>query len=89
MTTMFEAGNNYPTDDALGHEWVSEGDIHDMDTREARQKLNEQNLKAIIEEPTESQRRMKDGQRRRADALYGKRDPVTWDDYEQGCRLPF
>jgi hypothetical protein len=54
-----------------------------MDAREVRQNLNEQNVKAIIEEPTENQRRMKDGQRWRADALYGKRDPVTWDDYEQ------
>jgi hypothetical protein len=60
-----------------------------MDTREARQKLNEHKVKAIIEVPPEKQRRMKDGQRWRADALYGKRDPVTWDDYEQGCRLPF
>jgi hypothetical protein len=49
---MFESGKTYPPDDALGHEWVSEGDIHDiMDTREAIQKLNEQNLKAIIEAP--------------------------------------
>jgi hypothetical protein len=59
-----------------------------MDTREAIQKLNEQKVKAIIEAPPEKQR-MKDGQQRRDNALYGKRDPVTWDDYEQGCRLPF
>jgi hypothetical protein len=40
MTIIFEAGKTYPPDDALGHEWVSEGAIHDMDTRDARQKLN-------------------------------------------------
>jgi hypothetical protein len=77
MTMMFEAGKTYPTDDALGHECVCEGSIHDMDTHDARQKLNELNVKAIIEAPPEKQRRMKDGQQRRADALYGKRDPVT------------
>jgi hypothetical protein len=32
-TIMFEAGKTYPPDDVLGHEWVSEGAIHDMDTR--------------------------------------------------------
>jgi hypothetical protein len=32
---------------------------------------------------------MKDRQQRRANALYGKRDPDTWEDYEQGYRLPF
>jgi hypothetical protein len=89
MTMMFEAGKTYPPDDALGHEWVSDGAIHDMDTRYARQKLNEQKVKAIIEAPPEKQRRMEDGQRRRADALYGKRDPVAWDDNEQGCQFPF
>jgi hypothetical protein len=89
MTMMLEAGKTYPPDDALGHELVSEGAIHDMDTREARQKLNERKVKAIIEAPPEKQRRMKDRQQRRGNALYGKRDPVTWDDYEQGCRLPF
>jgi predicted site-specific integrase-resolvase len=52
----------YPPNDALGHEWVSEGAIHDMDTREARQKLNEQKVKAIIEAPPEKQRIIKDGQ---------------------------
>jgi hypothetical protein len=36
MTMTFEAGKTYPPYDALGHEWVSEGDIHDMDTRTAR-----------------------------------------------------
>jgi hypothetical protein len=41
ITVMFEAGNTTPPGDALGHEWVYEGAIHDMDTREARQKLNE------------------------------------------------
>jgi hypothetical protein len=39
MAMMFESENTYPPDDALGHEWVSEGAIHDMDTREERQKL--------------------------------------------------
>jgi hypothetical protein len=48
MTMMFEAGKTYPPDDALGHEWVSEGAIHDMDTREARQKVNEQNGKLLL-----------------------------------------
>jgi hypothetical protein len=33
---MFEAEKTYPPDDTLVHEWVSKGDIHDMDTREAR-----------------------------------------------------
>jgi hypothetical protein len=60
-----------------------------MDIREARQKLNEEKVKAIIELPPEKQRIMKDRQQRHANALYGKRDIVTWDDYEQGCRLPF
>jgi hypothetical protein len=41
MTMIFEAGNTNPPDDALGHEWVYEGAIHDMDTRKARQRLNE------------------------------------------------
>jgi hypothetical protein len=62
MTMMFEAGKTYPPDDVLGHEWAYEGDIHDMDVHEARQKLNEQKVKAIIEAPPEKQRRMKDGQ---------------------------
>jgi hypothetical protein len=72
MTMIFEAGKTYPPYDALGHEWVSEGDIHDMDTREARQKLNEQNVKAIIEAHPEKRRIMKDGKQRRANALNGK-----------------
>jgi hypothetical protein len=72
MTMMFEAGKTYPPDDVLGHEWVSEGDIHDMDTREARQKLNEKKVKAIIEAPPEKQGRMKYRQQRRANALYRK-----------------
>jgi hypothetical protein len=88
MTMMFESGKTYPPDDALGHEWVSEGAIHDMDTCEVRQNLNEQKLKAIIGAPPEKQRRMKDVQQRHDDALYDKRDPVKWDDYEQGCWLP-
>jgi hypothetical protein len=46
-------------------------------------------VKAIIEAPLHNQRRMKVGQRQCADALYGKRDPVTWDEYEHGCRLSF
>jgi hypothetical protein len=89
MTMIFEAGKTYPPDDALGHEWISEGAIHDMNTQEARQKLDEQKVKSIIEAPPEKQKIMKDGQRRRADTLNGKRDPVTWDDYEQGCRVSF
>jgi hypothetical protein len=89
MTMMFESGKTCPPDDALGCEWVSEGAIHDMDTRGAIQNLNEQKVKAIIDAPPENKIRTEDGQRRRADALYGKKDPATWDDYEQGCRLPF
>jgi hypothetical protein len=89
VTMMFEAGNTYPPDDVLGHEWVSEGAIHDMETREARQKLNERKVKAVIEAPPEKQRRMKNSEQWRGNALYGKRDPVKWDDYEQGCWLPF
>jgi hypothetical protein len=40
---------------------MQRGDIHDMDTREARQKINEQKVEAIIEAPPEKQRRKKDG----------------------------
>jgi hypothetical protein len=72
MTMMPESGKAYPPDDALGNEWVSEGAIHDMDIREARQNLNEQKVKAIIQAPPEKQRRMEDGQQRYAGALYGK-----------------
>jgi hypothetical protein len=88
MTMMFETGNTYPRDDALGHEWVSEVAIHDMDTCEARQKLNEQQVKAIIEAPPEKQRRMKDRQQLRANALHGKRDPFTWVDSVKLRPLP-
>jgi hypothetical protein len=58
MTMMFEAGKTYPPDDALVCEWVSDGAICDMDTREAIQNLNEQKVKAIIQPPPEKQRRM-------------------------------
>jgi hypothetical protein len=48
MTMMFEAGKTYPPDDVLGHEWVSEGAMHGMDTRGAIQKLNEKRLKLLL-----------------------------------------
>jgi hypothetical protein len=51
MKMVFEAGNTNPPDYDMGHEWVSEVAIHDMDTHEARQKLNDQKVKAIIEAP--------------------------------------
>jgi hypothetical protein len=60
-----------------------------MDTREARKKINEQKVKATIQTPPEKKIKMEDGQRWHADAIYGKREPVTWHDYKQGFRFPF
>jgi hypothetical protein len=60
-----------------------------MDACETRQKLNKKKSKAIIKAPPEKQRKMEDGQRWRDDDIHGKREPVTYDDYEQGCRLSF
>jgi len=89
MVMMFDAGKTYPPDDGLDHEWISEGAIHDMDKREARQKMNEKRVNAIINAPPEKRDRMEENERKRANAIYGKRKPVTWGDYEQGFRLPF
>jgi hypothetical protein len=47
MTMMFEAGKTYPPYYAF----------HDMDTRESRHKINEQNVKAIIKAPPEKRTR--------------------------------
>jgi hypothetical protein len=47
MTMMFKLGKTYPPDVALAHKWILEGEIHDMDRRDARQKYNGQKAKAI------------------------------------------
>jgi hypothetical protein len=36
MTMIFKLGGKYPPDDALANKWISEGEIHDMDRRDAR-----------------------------------------------------
>jgi hypothetical protein len=88
MTMLFELGKTYPPDDALGNEWISEGAIHYMDRCDARLNHHEQKVRAILNAHTETKRK-KESRKHREDALFGERKPVTWDDYEQGSRLPF
>jgi hypothetical protein len=72
----------------LGNEWISEGAIHYMDICDARRKHHEQKVRAILNAPPETKRK-RENRVQREDALFGERKPVTWDDYEQGSRLPF
>jgi hypothetical protein len=88
MTMMFELRKTYPPEDALGNECISEGTIHDMDRCDARQKHHEKKVRAILNAPPETKRN-RENRVQRENSLFGERNPVTWDDYEQGCRLPF
>jgi hypothetical protein len=59
-----------------------------MDRCDARRKHHEQNVRAILNAPPETKRK-REKRLQFEDALFGERKPVTWDDYEQGYRLPF
>jgi hypothetical protein len=59
-----------------------------MDRCDARQKHHEQNVRAILNAPPEMKTK-RENRKQCEDALFGERKPVTWDDYEQGSRLPF
>jgi hypothetical protein len=71
MTMMFKLGKKYPPYDALGNEWISEGAIRDMDRCDARRKHHEQKVRAILNAPPETQRRI-ENRVQREDALFGK-----------------
>jgi hypothetical protein len=88
MTMLFELGNMYPPDDALGNEWISEGEIHDMDRCDAIRKNHEQKVRSILNAPPETKRK-RENRVQHEDALFGEMKPVTWDDYEQGSCFTF
>jgi hypothetical protein len=88
MTMMFQLGKMYPPDDALGNEWISEGAIYDMDRCDARRKHHGQQVRVIVNAPQETKRK-RENRVQREDGLFGERKALTWDDYEQGYRLPF
>jgi hypothetical protein len=84
MTMMFELGKTYPPADALGNEWISEGEIHDMNRCDARCNHHEQKLRSILNAPAETKRK-RENRSQRENTLFGEMNPVKWDDYEQGC----
>jgi hypothetical protein len=82
MTMVFDLGKTYPPDDALENEWISEGEIHDMDRCDARQKHHEQKVRVILNATPETKRK-RENRVQRENALFGERNLVTWDYYEQ------
>jgi hypothetical protein len=59
MTMMFKLGKTYPPDDALANEWISEGEIHNMDRRDSIRKHYEQKVRAIWTRPPKREGRGK------------------------------